>query len=125
MSNLGIQIIGVSIVIDGEVNHSLINLGAVTLNCEGRESVLDTVSANFSFEDGQTTIDCKVQEDKELFESCKYDLKDEDFFSDKITGTFFFDTESNDEGINYQPESMTLFVRAKDGLTKAINLTLE
>lgn len=118
-----VNFLGVEIQIDGEVNLGLLNLGAITLKKENREYILDIVSSISHFEDGLTTISCKVEVDKEIFDECKYDLTTVDLFCLDVA-EIFITTEDNKENIEYQTENQTLFVKINN-MTKAIDLTLE
>lgn len=99
----------VSVKIDGQVDSRKINIGAVGLQCEGREAILDTVYSSFSYENGETTIVCELAEDRETFDECKYDIRDEDYMSDKLSGTFYIEYDDPDETL--QTDSITLVTR--------------
>jgi hypothetical protein len=111
-----------AIVIDGDVEANLYDLGAVTLQCEKRSYILDATSSYINKENGKTIFDTKVELDKETFdESCsRYDLTTADLFNPKLKATLFV---GNDYEV--EPESMTLLVTLESGDVYPIKLTNE
>lgn len=93
-----IAISHVTITISKEVEVTLLDLGSVTLSCEGREYILDTSLSWWDFEDGVTEITCglKTFDEDDIFEDCKFDLTRDDLLSSFLSGTIFVgDEESN------------------------------
>ena len=118
-----VKFLGVTINIDGEVDVTQYDLGAVTLECQGRSYMVDIVKSNSQFINGETIIECEVAEDRETLTECKYDLKPEDFFNKYFKAMVYIGCEYNDE-----PEHQTLFVKFESpvgGMTKAVDLALE
>jgi hypothetical protein len=111
-----------AIVIDGDVEANLYDLGAITLQCEDRSYILDATSSYINKENGKTIFDTKVELDKETFdESCsRYDLTTADLFNPKLKATLFI---GNDYEV--EPESMTLLVTLESGDVYPIKLTNE
>jgi len=117
--------LGVTIIIDGKVDVNQYDLGAVTLECQGRSYIVDVVESSSEFANGQTVIECKVAVDTETFDEThtKYDLLPEDFFNKDLKASIYIGGEYEEE-----PESQTLFVKFESpvgGMTKAVDLTLE
>lgn len=95
------------------------DFGALTLKCEDRKYILDTVQAYWSEEGGFSTIQIDLEKDEEIFSTCKYDLKAEDFISKDLEAEFYLaGTFSN------SVESITLFVKNGE-MTQAINVEQE
>lgn len=115
-----VTFIGVTILIDGKVDTTQYDLGAIRLQCENRGYILDIIESNISYQNGITNIDCKLSEDRKLFKECNYDLLPEDFFNSKLISTIYI---GNDYTI--EPMSRTLFIKFDGGLTKAIELINE
>ena len=119
-----VEISHVTITISKEVEVTLLDLGSVTLSCEGREYILDISDSGWDFEDGVTEITCglKTFDDEDIFEECSFDLTGEDLFSSCLKGTIFVgDEERVTEG---EDMTATLFVKS-GGCTKAIDLEFE
>lgn len=118
----GVEILNATLVFDGKEEIGNLNIGALILKKEGREYLLDVTQTFWEFENSQTTIECKLEADKELFDECKYNLTRADLH--QLDSAEIFVDEFQEE-----PESMTLNVRFPNrdgsGMTKAINLTLE
>lgn len=119
-----VEILHVAITISKEVKVTLLDLGSVTLSCEGREYILDISESCWDFEYGVTEITCglKTFDDEDIFEECSFDLTGEDLFSSCLKGTIFVgDEEGVMEG---EDTAATLFVKL-NGCTKAIDLEFE
>ena len=123
----GVEILHATISIGGEVHVESLDLGSVTLNCEGREYKLDITDSCWDVEDGCTEISCGLTttDEYECFEDCKFDLTAEDLFSSDLTGTIFIgDDYLDDTSITPDFISATLWI--KYGFcTKAIELAFE
>lgn len=122
----GVEILHVSIEI-GEVSlePASLDLGSVTLSCDGREYRMDMVQSYTDEYEGYTiiTVDLTTLDEDNIFEDCKFDLTKEDLFSPALKGTIYIGEDSSSVAVNAY-ESATLFIR--DGyLTKAIELELE
>lgn len=114
----------VTITISKEVEVTLLDLGSVTLSCEGREYILDISDSCWDFENGFTEITCglKTFDEDDIFEECKFDLTKDDLFSYSLNGTIFV---GDDERIT-EGEEMTATLIIKSGeCTKAIDLKFE
>ena len=115
----------VTITISKEIDSiAALDLGSVTLNCEGREYIMDISDSSWDIEDGVTEITCglKTFDDEDIFEECSFDLTGEDLFSSFLKGTIFVGDE---EGV-IEGEEMTATLIVKcGGCTRAIDLTLE
>ena len=132
----GISILGLEIRFHCIVDSSLYDLGAVILQCEDRNYILDVVRSEINNEDNHTLIMCDVEVDEDTFKEgsknfigdgkvLKYDLVATDFMSPALTGTIYIGNE-----YEVEPESQTLFVKHINnedscGLTQAIELELE
>lgn len=119
-----VEISHVTITISKEVEVTLLDLGSVTLSCEGREYTLDISDSSWDIEDGVTEITCglKTFDDEDIFEECSFDLTGEDLFSSCLKGTIFV---GDDEGV-IEGEDMTATLIVKSGgCTKAIDLEFE
>lgn len=119
-----VEILHATITISKKIRVMLLDLGAVTLSCQGREYILDICESFWDFEDGVTEITCglKTFDDEDIFEECSFDLTGEDIFSSCLKGTIFVgDEEGVTEG---EDMTATLFVKL-NGCTKAIDLEFE
>ena len=116
-----IEFLGVTIVFDGNAERGIVDLGSITLKSGEREYKLDIETSLYTFANGQTTIECEVDEAKDIFgDECKYDLTKEDLYNLDVAEIFI-------SGECDEPEHQTLFVRSGgvEGCTRAIDLTLE
>ncbi len=123
----GVEILHATISIMGEVHVASLDLGAVRLNCEGREYALDITDSFWEVEDGCTEISCVLTtvDEYECFEDCKFDLTKEDLFSSDLTGTIFIGEDYlEDASITPDFHSATLWVKYGD-CTRAIELAFE
>lgn len=95
------------------------DFGALTLKCKEREYILDTVQTYWTKEEGNSKVQIDLEKDEDVFSTCKYDLKAEDFISKHLKAEFYL-------GGNFSNsvESITLFVRQGE-MTQAINVNLE
>ena len=101
-----------------------LDLGSVTLNCEGREYKLDVTDSLWDSDEGYTEISCGLTtiDEDDIFEDCKFDLTGDDLFSSELRGTIFV----GDEGEEIEGEEMTAtLIVQRDGCTRAIDLTFE
>lgn len=107
------------------VDRNLYDLGAVTMECDGRAYILDVAQSYTNEENNATTITCDLVIDEEVFEmgneidQCPYDLTEDDFYSPNFKATLYIGEE-----YEVAPESVSLFI-TRDGSTKAIDVTLE
>lgn len=113
----------VTISVDGEIDFGSLDLGSVTLSCEGREYKLDVVGSCWDVQEGCTeiTADLTTMDEDAIFEDCPFDLTAEDLFSSDLTGTIFIEEE---DGQPQHPMTATLIVKC-DGCTRAIELAFE
>jgi hypothetical protein len=117
----------VSISIMGELDFAALDLGSVTLSCDGREYKLDIVASCWDVEEGCTeiTADLTTMDEDAIFEDCPFDLTGDDLFSSDLTGTIFIgDDYLEDTSILPDFVIATLIVE-RDGCTRAIELAFE
>lgn len=116
-------ILGAQVVFNGDINNSDLEegFGAIRLNCDGREYILDVVYSTWASELDETTVALDLEVDKETFEDCKYDLTENDLQSNNLISTIFIGE------VHDILKSATLFVKigGENGMTKAIDLILE
>lgn len=114
-----VEILGITVVIDGDHMKTEMDLGAVTLSREGREYILDPIQSYRNFEHGETKIEIDLEEeiDHETFPDCKFDLEEVDLMATDLKAEFYFSCET-------EWEYATLFVKINE-MTKAIDLKLE
>lgn len=118
-----VEFLGVRIVIDGDHTNSEIDLGGIELVKDGRSYFQDIIQSYRTFEDGQTTIDCDLMscesDLREIFgEDSNFDLTQSDLFGELDVASVYIESEET-------PEHQTLFVKFDEGMTKAIDLTLD
>lgn len=107
----------VEITFNDTPDRSILDLGSITLQKDGRECILD-VTESWSYGMNNEIVICKVEEDEETFPECKYDLLPDDLYSlDKAEMFIGGDIEE-------LPKYITLMV-IRNGNTTAIDLTLE
>ena len=119
-----VKFLSVEIVIFGEVEPTLINVGGITLSRKGREFIVDPVKAEFIKGYDETTLDIEIEIDKKMFPECKFDLAKEDLLASDLKGKVLFNTEKNKNNICYKAKKKTLFVEV-DNKEIAIDLELE
>jgi hypothetical protein len=119
-----VRISHITINISKEVDVVALDLGSVTLSCEGREYTLDISDSCWDIEDGVTEITCglKTFDDEDIFEECKFDLTGEDLFSSLLKGTVFVGDE---QGVTVGEDVTATLIVECGGCTKAIDLELE
>jgi hypothetical protein len=105
----GINIHNLEVVLVGDVDRNLIDIGALTLSAEGREFILD-VSQSYSdgvetTGDGTTRITCDLEVDEETFSECKYDFTKEDLLNGYDRDMTLF---LGSEDIDFTVKSITL-----------------
>lgn len=104
---------------DDEVTYEEeIDFGAVNLACEGREYAVDVCQSYRTTEDGETTFELDLMEDREVLDDCNYLLTDADFHNPKLVADIYI---GGDFSANIK--SATLFVR-QGTMTKAIDLAM-
>ena len=115
-----VKFLGVEIVFEGKTTNGDLEqgFGAITLSCDGREYILDVVNSYWFDKIGETLVECNIEEDREIFSECKYDLTVDDLFDPNLKATIFIGDFSN------ELISATLFIKSGN-CTKAINLELE
>ena len=101
-----VEFYNVNIVIKGTQDMGLVDLGALTLSCEGREYMLDVVqSYSHAIENG-LEIECELLPDADTFDDCPYNLIKEDLLNHRTNGlvkTLYVGGE-----IDFEVESMIL-----------------
>ena len=112
-----VEILGITIVMDGDHVKTEMDLGAITLSHKGREFILDPIQSYRNFEHGETKIEVELEVDKETFPDCKFDLEAVDLMATDLKAEFYFRCDTD-------WEYATLFVKI-GGMTKAIDLKLE
>ena len=117
-----VEILGIEMKFYGDQTNADLYFGSLTLTNEGREYILDVCQSYRTFEDGFTTIRLDLEEDRETFEDCKYDLTEIDLHDSRLDANLFFESEDT-------PEGGTFFVKFLNGdgsgSTKAIDLSNE
>ena len=128
----GIEILGLEVSFYCKIPFGNINLGSVSLECEDRSYVLDTIETSWSHEDGGTHLDIKLSPgiDGCTKEECNsnFDLTQSDFFNGNVKGTLWIEEAILDKYENeIKPDSISLFYRSggKNGCTSVIDLTVE
>jgi len=114
----GVEILGVTIVLYGEIEPTeTVDLGALTIKRGNREYILDVVQSYRNFEGGFTTIKTDLEKDEETFAECPYDITASDLMSNDLNIDFFIDGD-----FSANIEHITLFVKFPNGMTKAIDV---
>ena len=114
-----VEILSLEIELYGEADNTTeIDLGSLTLECDGRGYTLGVVQSYRTIEGGFTRIRCELERDDDTFPSDehKYDLTATDLFGNP-EATFYI---VSDLPIEY----ITLFVR-NNGCTRAIGVCEE
>jgi hypothetical protein len=97
--------------------------GAVTIQREGREYILDVVQS-YTYDDedceGATETQCDLEIDEDTFDECAYDLTIEDLLSDDVKAEFFIESDEEE----FEIDRMLLFFEV-DGERKSIKVTEE
>jgi len=118
-------ILAAEIRIDDQVRVGEIDLGAVTLKKDDREFILDIVMSEWHRDHTGTTITCKLEQDKESFPDCKYDLTSEDLRNGLDTATIFAE-QTDKSNITVASDEIIRTLWCKSGsLTYAIDLKEE
>lgn len=102
-----IEVIFTSLEFEFDYNIDLgndINLGSITLECEGREYILDVVNTIKIRDTAGSNLSCEIEKDEELFSDCKYDLKVEDIFNPNLKVKAFYEVDE-------LPDNVTLYVQ--------------
>jgi hypothetical protein len=102
---------------DPEVDY---DFGALTLKCEGREYILDTIQTYWSEEEGISTIQIDLEKDEDTFSTCPYDLKAADFISENLEAEFYLGIRQSSNEV----KDITLFIKNRD-MRQAINVNQE
>ena len=96
-------------------------LGAVTLERDGREYILD-VCQSYTYDDDDcengTTIQCDLEVDKDTFEDCKFNLKVKDLLSEDISAEFYIGSE--DEEFEVEEMLLTFEIDGKSHSIKVV-----
>lgn len=128
----GVEFLGLEFVFYCKIPYGSLNLGLLTLECEGRSFVLDTVESRYNDVNNATNVEVKlnVVEDEALIDGCKFDLTASDLHSNKLNIKLWWDEFVEiSKGDLVEPDSITLFVKFinKDGsgCTKSIEVNLD
>jgi hypothetical protein len=118
---LGVEFLSILVTFDCPVDRNLYDFGALTLECEGRNFILDVCKSYTNEESTEIVLGLEV--DTDIFPvstEYNYELTKEDLYSSKLTATLFV----GGEDYEVEPECMTFFI--KSGLTtKAIDVKIE
>jgi len=90
------------IVLDGLLGpDDYMDAGYFKLRCEDRSYVYDISQQYTNTKNGKTHIECKLaeldEEEREDFSDYKFDLKDDDFFSDALTTLLWVEGECSED----------------------------
>ena len=130
----GVTVLGVELDFYCIVPKGSTHLGLVTLECDGRSFVWDTVQTR-TYEDFDHTrievdLDSDVVIEEDLAPDCKFDLMAVDFHDPNLKGRIWFEESvetSNGEWV--EPDSQELAVRLNNedgsGMTMIIDLEIE
>jgi hypothetical protein len=82
----GVNIHNLEVEIKGHIDRGIVDLGALTLEVEDRDFILDIVSSYHEHTEGMfggdiTRITCDLEVDLDVFEDCKYNLTKEDLLN--------------------------------------------
>lgn len=110
----------VSFEICGDYLDTPIDFGALTLKRGDKEYIFDSMSSIRSEYKGFTEFEVQIEEDKETFDECKYNLEAVDLFSDDLSAEFYI-------GGDVEPEQIEKlrFSFVYGSMTKVINVKLE
>ena len=106
------NIIGLDITIEGTTDRTIVDLGSVRLEREGRSYILDIINSDTIVEDNKLLIGCYLESDqkvlKETFsEETEFDLKEIDLLSEDLIAKVWVEGEED-----FKVSSMYLYVFA-------------
>lgn len=103
-----------------EIDRNLYDIGAITLEKEGRSFILDVVQSYTTVLNNATVISCSLEEDRELFSKCNFELTTSDILGTLDVATIFIGGEK----VSIMPDQATLFVKYGT-MIKAVDLSFE
>jgi hypothetical protein len=117
---LGVEFLSILVTFDCPVDRNLYDFGALTLECEGRNFILDVCQSYTNEESTKIELDLEV--DTDIFPvgtEYNYELTKEDLYSSKLTATLYIGSE-----YEVEPECMTFFIKSGE-TTKAIDVKID
>ena len=117
---LGVEFLSILVTFDCPVDRNLYDFGALTLECEGRNFILDVCQSYTNEESTKIELDLEV--DTDIFPvgtEYNYELTKEDLYSSKLTATLYIGSE-----YEVEPECMTFFIKS-GATTKAIDVKID
>jgi hypothetical protein len=117
---LGVEFLSIIVTFDCPVDRNLYDFGALTLECERRNFILDVCQSYTNEESTEITLELEV--DTDIFPvdtEYNYELTKEDLFSSKLTATLYIGSE-----YEVEPDYMTLFIKSGE-TTKAIDVKID
>lgn len=84
-------------VFTGELDMAKIDIGSITLSCEGRSFVMDITATAFIPKQDGTRLEFQLYRDEETFPDCKYNLKPEDLLSKTLKAEIFLGGDFDNE----------------------------
>lgn len=118
----GIEFIGIELQFEESITDDMrlsLDLGAVTLKKGGRSYLLDVTESHLTTD--PYTLQCSVEEDREVLTESNYDLTQTDLVVGELDEATLYIGEEYIE----EPQTMTLYIKSDDSLTKAINLKID
>jgi hypothetical protein len=118
---LGVEFLSILVTFDCPVDRNLYDFGALTLECEGRNFILDVCKSYTNEESTEITLGLEV--DTDIFPvstEYNYELTNEDLFSSKLTAKLYIGSEDYE----VEPDSMTFFIKS-GATTKAIDVKID
>ena len=117
---LGVEFLSIRVIFDCPVDRNLYDFGALTLECEGRNFILDVCQSYTNEESTKIELDLEV--DTDIFPvgtEYNYELTKEDLYSSKLTATLYIGSE-----YEVEPDYMTFFIKSGE-TTKAIDVKID
>ena len=117
---LGVEFLSILVTFDCPVDRNLYDFGALTLECEGRNFILDVCKSYTNEESTEIVLGLEV--DTDIFPvgtEYNYELTKEDLYSSKLTATLYIGSE-----YEVEPECMTFFIKSGE-TTKAIDVKID
>lgn len=115
-----IEILEAVILFHCEIDRNLYDIGAITLEKEGRSFILDVVQSYTTVPNNATVISCSLEEDRELFDECNFELTTMDILGTLDVATIFVGGEE----VSIMPYQATLFVKYGT-VIRAVDLSFE
>lgn len=113
------------------IPYGCVNLGLLTLEYEGRQFQLDTVTSRwYTPDEAFTTIEIDLKVDEDVSVDCKFDLTEMDLYSNNLKATLWLEEAieiSNGEYV--EPDYISLGVKFLNpdgtGMTKSIDVEID